>query len=61
MVIIHTRTAIFGTFWTFLLLGPFSLYLSVLLVEGMRLLHPFEKMVEVLVPKNHQKLEKWPF
>ena len=50
--------AIFGTFWPFLLLEPFGLYLSMLHVERMRLFHPFEKMVKVLVPKNHQKLKK---
>ena len=56
MAIICTRMAIFGTFWPFFLLEPFGLYLSVLHVERMRLFHPFEKMVKVLVPKNHQKL-----
>ena len=49
---------IFGTFWPFLLLEPYVLYLSVLDVERMRLFHPFEKMVNVLFHKNHPKIEK---
>ena len=53
-----TRMAIFGTFWPFLLLGPFGLFLSVLDVKWMRLFHPFEKNVKVLLPPNHQKVEK---
>ena len=61
MAIICTRMAIFGTFWPFLLLEPFGLYLSVLHVEQMCLFHPFEKMVKILLPKSHQKLKKWPF
>ena len=56
MAIICTRMAIFSTFWPFFLLEPFNLYLSELHVERMRLFHPFEKIVKVLVPKNHQKL-----
>ena len=50
--------AIFGTFWPFLLLEPFGLFMSMLHVEGMRLFHPSEKMVKVLLPKNNQKLKK---
>ena len=56
MAIICTRMAIFSTFWPFFLLEPFGLYLSVLHVKRMRLFQPFEKIVKVLVPKNHQKL-----
>ena len=45
--------ALFGTFWPYLLLEPFGLYLSVLHVKRMCLFHPFEKIVKVLLPKNH--------
>ena len=50
--------AIFGTFWPFLLLEPFGLYLSVLHVERMRLFHPFEQMGKVLLPEKGPKIEK---
>ena len=55
---IYTKMAIFGTFWPFLLLEPFVLYLSVLDVERMHVFHPFEKMVKVLLPENHPKIVK---
>ena len=55
---ICTRMAIFGTFWPFLLLEPFGLYLSVLNVERMHLFHPFEKIVKVLLPEKGPKIEK---
>ena len=58
MTIICTRLAIFSTFWPFFLLEPFGLYLSVLHVERMRLFHPFEKMVKVLLPEKGPKIEK---
>ena len=45
-------------FFTFLLLEPFSLYLSVLHVEWMRLFHPFEKMMTFLLLKKRPKIEK---
>ena len=50
--------AILGTLLPFLLLEPFSLYLSVLQVEWMHLFHPFEKIVKVLLPKKCLKIEK---
>ena len=58
MAIICTRMAIFGTFWPFFLPEPFGLYLSMLHVERMRLFHPFEKMVKVLLPEKGPKIEK---
>ena len=58
MAIICTRMAIFSTFWPFFLLEPFGLYLSVLHVKGMRLFHPFEKMVKVLLPEKGPEIEK---
>ena len=61
MAKICTKMAILGTLLPFLLLEPFSLYVSVLQVEWMCLFHPFEKIVKVLLPKNNQKLKKWPF
>ena len=57
MAIICTRMAIFGTFWPFLLMEPFWLYLSLIDVKQMRLCQPFEKMVMVLMHKNHPKIE----
>ena len=39
---------------------PFWLYLSLIDVKQMRLCQPFEKMVMVLMPKNHQKIENMP-
>ena len=45
-------------FGHFFLLEPFGLYLSMLHVEGMRLFHPFEKMVKVLLPEKGPKIEK---
>ena len=44
-----------GHIWYFLailLLEPFGLYVSVLHVEGMRLFHPSEKMLKILLTKN---------
>ena len=49
--------AIFGTFRPYLLMELFWLYLSVIDVKQMRLSQLFEKMMMVLLPKNHQKIE----
>ena len=68
MTVICTRMAIFGIFWPFSLLEPFSLYLSVLSVQWKRLFYPFEKKGKGLLPKNHQNghfkcysSHFWPF
>ena len=51
--------AIFGTFWPFLLLEPFGLYVSMLHVERMRLIiSPIWKNGEGFIAQKSPKNEK---